>query len=70
MKYSKVKDGEWVESVVEEGYKMACCDCGLVHKVDFKIEDNRVWIKMNRDYRATAAVRRETQKRIRKENEK
>lgn len=27
---------DW-ETPVMEGYKMACCDCGLVHEVDFGV---------------------------------
>lgn len=26
----------WVSPVMK-GYKMQCCDCGLIHEVDFKI---------------------------------
>ena len=36
MRYHKVKEGEWVRPVMK-GYKMKCCDCGLVHKIDFKV---------------------------------
>jgi hypothetical protein len=31
-------DGEWHEPI-HDGYLMACCDCGLVHRVDFAIRD-------------------------------
>ncbi len=30
MKYAQVYSGEWVQPV-RKGYKMGCCDCGLVH---------------------------------------
>lgn len=41
MKYEKVVDGEWVQPVMV-GYRMKCCDCGLVHIIDFKIlEDEK-----------------------------
>lgn len=30
----------WVKPV-QEGYKMACCDCGLVHTMDFRIVRER-----------------------------
>ena len=56
-KYDNVKPYEWIRPVME-GYKMACCDCGLVHKIDFKIEDGRVWIKATRDRRATGQIRK------------
>ena len=56
-RYPSVQAGEWVQPV-EEGYKMACCDCGLVHKMDFRIEGGRVQLRAFRDKRATAQVRR------------
>lgn len=36
MKFQKVQPGEWVKPVMK-GYLMKCCDCGLVHKLDFKV---------------------------------
>jgi len=35
MKYINHKAGEWIRPI-RNGYKMACCDCGLVHRLDFK----------------------------------
>lgn len=34
-KYYKPDDGEWIVPVAS-GYKLRCCDCGLVHTVDFR----------------------------------
>lgn len=34
--FAKPDAGEWVKPVMTE-YEMKCCDCGLVHSVDFKI---------------------------------
>lgn len=31
-----VKAGEWV-TPVHQGYLMECCDCGLVHRLDFRV---------------------------------
>lgn len=36
MKYFPVKNGERVTPVMK-GYRMACCDCGLVHVIDFDV---------------------------------
>jgi hypothetical protein len=36
MAYDKPQANEWVRPVME-GYKLACCDCGLVHELDFKV---------------------------------
>ena len=33
---TKVKNGEWVQPT-RKGYKMQCCDCGLVHIIDFRL---------------------------------
>ena len=31
-----MKAGDWVQPI-RRGYKVACCDCGLVHRVDFRL---------------------------------
>ena len=56
MKYYPQKDGEWMQP--KRGYKMACCDCGLVHRVEFRVVKGRVQFRAWRDNRATAARRR------------
>ena len=33
--YYHVSDGEWIE-VTKRGFKEQCCDCGLVHEMEFK----------------------------------
>jgi hypothetical protein len=33
--FYKAKDGEWLTPT--RRHKMACCDCGLVHKMTFRI---------------------------------
>lgn len=35
-RFKKVKRGEWVRPVMK-GYRMKCCDCGLVHIINFKV---------------------------------
>lgn len=40
-RFKKVKGGEWVQPV-PEGYFMKCCDCGLVHRMNFRIVDGKV----------------------------
>ena len=56
-KYDQPEAGEWVRPI-RRGYKLACCDCGLVHKMDFRIVKGRVQFRVFRDNRATAAIRR------------
>ncbi len=62
-KYNEPEAGEWIFPIME-GYKICCCDCGLVHKMDFKIEKGRVAFRVFRDNRATAATRRENKKKF------
>lgn len=57
MKYKNVKAGEWVQPV-RKGYKMACCDCGLVHVLDFRVVNRRIQFRAFRNERSTAALRR------------
>ena len=45
----------WVQPV-ERGYLMACCDCGLVHRMDFRIDRGRAQFRAQR---AAGYTRRE-----------
>lgn len=36
MKYVQVFDGDRIAPIMK-GYRMACCDCGLVHTIDFEV---------------------------------
>jgi len=60
-KYPQVHEGEWVRPI-RRGYKMACCDCGLVHRMEFKLvrrgKGRFIWLRAFRDKRATAAMRK------------
>jgi len=55
--YPKVNSNEWVQPI-RKGYKMACCDCGLIHEMDFKIVKSRVRFRARRNNRATGQFRR------------
>lgn len=58
MKYVRVSDGEWIEPKPQRGHKMQCCDCALIHTMDFRIKNGRVQFRPRRDKRATATARR------------
>ncbi len=59
---------DWIRPL--PGYKMACCDCGLVHNLEFRIDDNgNTNFRASRNERATAAKRRENKKRSPIQNE-
>ena len=61
MKYPVVNDGDIVVPVMK-GYRMRCCDCDLVHRVNFTVRKHgrghKVSFRIWRDNRATAAARR------------
>lgn len=55
--YYQVTDGEWIR-VPKRGYKEQCCDCGLIHKLNFKVdEQGRIFVQTFRDPRATGGAR-------------
>jgi hypothetical protein len=45
MKFKKVKKGEW-QMPIMRAYKMACCDCGLVHSMHFMVIDPKTGKKL------------------------
>lgn len=59
--YYKVSAGEWVQPI-RDGYRMSCCDCGLVHILEFRTlpfrGGRKIQFRAWRDERATAAMRR------------
>lgn len=69
MRFDEPSAGEWVQPV-QRGYLLACCDCGLVHRMDFRVTKNRrrgkpvailgnarAWFRVYRDEAATAELR-------------
>lgn len=56
-KFAKPEEGEWVQPV-RKGYKLACCDCGLVHTLDFRVHGGRAQFRVFRNNRSTAMMRR------------
>lgn len=60
-KYAQVFDGEWVRPQMRK-WGMACCDCGLVHEVTFRVLGKVVEFRARRDQRATGQVRRHLKK--------
>lgn len=59
--YQRVAPGEWVQPV-RKGYGLACCDCGLVHKIDFRLVKyaggRKIQFRAFRDESATKALRK------------
>lgn len=47
-------DGEWFPAP----HFLGCCDCGLVHTVDFRIRDGKLQMRVFRDPEGTLLKRR------------
>ncbi len=56
MRYKQTIDGDWVRPI-RKGYRVACCDCGLVHVINIRVRKNLVEYQVFRDNRATARRR-------------
>jgi hypothetical protein len=57
--YIQRKDGEGFVVPAKKVYRIACCDCGLVHDFVFVNGRGVVGIAARRNRRATAARRRQ-----------
>ena len=59
-KYPRVRDGQWI-APKRKGYRLACCDCGLVHELEFRLMPHaggkRIVFRARRHKRATATMR-------------
>lgn len=60
-RYGEPDEGEWIVPV-RNGWRDACCDCGAVHEVDFRVaphgRGHRVMLRFRNHSSATAAMRR------------
>ena len=61
MKYPTAQEGDWFRPKMK-GFKFMCCDCRLVHTMDFKVirwgKGHKVIFRIFRNNRATSAARR------------
>jgi len=57
-KYIQRQDGEGFELPIGKIYRLACCDCNLVHDVVFVVEDGKLAMAARRNNRATAQRRK------------
>ena len=66
--YDQAEDGD-VITPDPDGLRLACCDCGLVHEMNFWVsKSSGMQFTLTRNVRATAAMRREMRKRSEKED--
>ncbi len=66
MNYRQVEAGEWVQPI-RRGYKLVCCDCDLVHTVNFRLAKKSngacfIQFQAFRDEPATVAARKKRKK--------
>jgi len=61
-RYEEAKAGRWIQPL-RRGYKLACCDCGLVHRVDFRVFKARVQFRVFHAPRSTGQIRRHMRQR-------
>lgn len=42
IKFEQVYDGEWIEPTPQMGHKIKCCDCELIHTINFRVKKGKV----------------------------
>lgn len=54
------QDNGWTRWIrpVRKGYRIACCDCGLCHSIEFRIKSGRVQFRARRNNISTGLLRR------------
>ena len=60
-KFERLEDGQVYEINLKEQYlKYACCDCGMVHSIQFKVSDNgeTLYYRFDQEPKATGQLRR------------
>lgn len=61
--FKHVEAGVWVQPI-RKGYGMACCDCGLVHTLNFRVRHGRVQFQAFRDKGNTKYLRHKARIRV------
>ncbi len=57
MKYQPTTSGDLIR-INRPTWRTACCDCGLVHDFTFFVRGRKIFVRVYRNNRATAAKRR------------
>ncbi len=47
-KYPTIKDNEW-QTPIHRGYKIICCDCGLAHDMDFRVNKGNIQFRVRKE---------------------
>jgi len=57
MRYYKQRNGEWVRPIKD--YRFTCCDCGLVHRAEFRVTNGHIEWRCWRDNKSTKERRKQ-----------
>ncbi|KKL27371.1 hypothetical protein LCGC14_2385820 [marine sediment metagenome] len=60
--FETLEDGEWTDVMGLDGNRFKCCDCSLVHVMDFNITSEGIQFRLTRDKRSTGQFRRHKHK--------
>jgi hypothetical protein len=56
---TQIIDGQWYAAAHGPApHSEECCDCGLTHLIEYKLENGRIWYRYTIDKRATTAARK------------
>lgn len=56
VRYKDVGD-DWISPIYRD-YTIICCDCGLTHKIDFRIKNKTIQFRVKRNNYSTSLTRR------------
>lgn len=56
-KYEQVQDGDWHRWHRKDNFE-ECCDCGLTHRVEYKVVNNQIWFRCWREDKLTDRKRK------------
>lgn len=61
--YDHVESGKW--TTCTKTFDLACCDCSLVHRIDWRLKDGKLQLRFKRNGPSTGGLRKAmaTQKR-------
>lgn len=63
-KQDEVNEDGWCEWFATPALRIACCDCKLVHDIELRVRKRKVQMRIKRNPRSTAALRRPKPTRI------
>ncbi len=55
--YDSLTDGEWCRPLMK-GFRLGCCDCSLIHRINFRKLPRGIEFQVFRDEKETAAQRK------------